>query len=135
MHIEEDPEVYRQRAREFQWTEPQPYNYDTAIANFGETAMSLPWFSKAKKYEWKDEYGDVAPRDEELEDELFHSTYITSQGDRMENLTKFSITVSGPTTVEPIREVSYGRFLLLNMKFSQSYSFKTQESILSFWRT
>jgi ATP-dependent RNA helicase DDX3X len=71
--------------------------------------MSLPWFSKAKKYEWKDEYGDVAPRDEELEAELFHNTYITSQGDRMENLTKFTVSVSGPVTVEPIREVRSSR--------------------------
>jgi ATP-dependent RNA helicase DDX3X len=105
MSLEEDMEVFRQRARDHKWAEPQAYNYAVATANMGENTENIPWFSNARKYEWKDEYGDVAPRDEELERELFHNTYITSQGDRMENLTKFTVSVSGPVVVEPVREV------------------------------
>jgi ATP-dependent RNA helicase DDX3X len=99
----EDPAVYAERARAGEWIEPQPYDYTSANARDN---LEIAWFSKAKKYEWRDEYGEVAPRDEELEIDLFHNTYLSSQGDRMENLTKFTVHVSGPVNIDPVRSVS-----------------------------
>lgn len=41
------------------------------------------WAAKAAKYEWKDEYGDVGPQNEELESMLFRSEYINRTGLKM----------------------------------------------------
>lgn len=38
------------------------------------------WASSAAKYEWKEEYGDVGPRNEALEQMLFHSDLISRAG-------------------------------------------------------
>lgn len=97
----------RERAREHKWTEPQKYNYDEALLGSGES--SLPWFAKAARYEWSDEYGDVAPRIPELEDQLFKDSYITTQGTHMDEYTKFTVAVSGPNEIAPAREVSFCR--------------------------
>ncbi len=40
--------------------------------NEGGASMSAPvWAGQGRKYEWNEEMGDVAPRDEQLEKELF----------------------------------------------------------------
>lgn len=38
------------------------------------------WAAKAAKYEWKDEYGEVGPQNEELERMLFRSEFISRTG-------------------------------------------------------
>lgn len=61
------------------WVEPVPFNYesyqDPATAN---------WAGLASCYEWKDEYGDVGPRNEELEAQLFRDEFLPRAGQRFE---------------------------------------------------
>jgi hypothetical protein len=45
--------------------------------------ISPKWAANARRYEWKDEYGDVAPRIPELEEELFCDKFRARQGGHM----------------------------------------------------
>src|SRR5947209_4466374 len=71
-------------AREKGWAEPSQYDYDEYSKPARDaTAVdpTLPmWGHNAQKYEWKEDYGDVGPRNEELEQMLYHSEFITRQG-------------------------------------------------------
>jgi ATP-dependent RNA helicase DDX3X len=96
----------RERARAYKWAEPKQYDYDVSGLD-REHSLNLPWFSKAARYEWSDEYGDVAPRLPELEKELFSDLYITTQGERMDEYSKFNVVVQGPVEIAPAREVSW----------------------------
>lgn len=72
-------------AREKGWAEPQRYDYSiyTASGQPGDdsTTPYSAWASNATKYEWKDDYGDVGPRNEELEKMLFRDEYTNRAGD------------------------------------------------------
>jgi ATP-dependent RNA helicase DDX3X len=46
--------------------------------------MSGDWAGKGALYEWKDDYGDVGPRFEALEKQLFHSEYHVRTGIKFE---------------------------------------------------
>lgn len=71
-------------AREKGWAEPSSYDYE----EYGKEAKdatvvdsTMPaWGHNAEKYEWKEEYGEVGPRNEDLEQMLYHSEFITRQG-------------------------------------------------------
>lgn len=71
-------------AREKGWAEPSSYDYE----EYGKVAKdatmvdpTLPmWAHNAQKYEWKEDYGEVGPRNEELEQMLYHGEFITRQG-------------------------------------------------------
>lgn len=78
-----------QKARDAGWVEPLKYDYD--VYNAGPTTkeerdaadgvQDLPtWAANAAKYEWSDDYGDVAPPFKELEDELFRNQHINRTG-------------------------------------------------------
>lgn len=78
-----------QKARDAGWVEPLKYDYDTYNAGSipkeereaGEGLQELPaWAANAAKYEWSDEYGDVAPAFKILEDELFNNELINRTG-------------------------------------------------------
>lgn len=78
-----------QKARDAGWVQPQKYDYDTYNAgptskeerDAAEGIQDLPaWAANAAKYEWKDEYGDVAPAFKTLEDELFNNEHINRVG-------------------------------------------------------
>ncbi|ETI27608.1 hypothetical protein G647_00057 [Cladophialophora carrionii CBS 160.54] len=47
------------------------------------------WSHDAAKYEWSEEFGDVGPRDEKLEKELFHGEYINRAGAKIEKRVLF----------------------------------------------
>lgn len=57
------------------WTERQPFDYEVYTAERDpEAPRGAPigqWAASGRRYEWKEEYGDVAPRDEVLERMLF----------------------------------------------------------------
>lgn len=58
------------------WTERETTNYDTYVTPVQdpEAPRGLPtgeWSASSARYEWKEEYGDVAPADEVLERILF----------------------------------------------------------------
>ena len=42
------------------------------------------WAASAERYEWLEEYGDVAPEFPELERQLFHNEHITRPGARFD---------------------------------------------------
>lgn len=78
-----------QKARDAGWVEPLKYDYDTYNAApttkeeraAAEGVQELPaWAANAAKYEWSDEYGDVAPAFKILEDELFNNEHINRTG-------------------------------------------------------
>ncbi|EEQ35187.1 DEAD-box protein 3 [Microsporum canis CBS 113480] len=74
-------------AREKGWVVPQRYNYEAYNAlNKDMVADALPWASNSAKYEWKEEYGDVGPPNEELEQMLFKDEYIPRVGKLLEKL-------------------------------------------------
>lgn len=77
------------RLRDLGWAEPEKYDYDTYNAGpkpreervAMEEDKKLPaWAANAQKYEWSDEYGDIGPRHEILENMLFRGEYINRTG-------------------------------------------------------
>jgi ATP-dependent RNA helicase DDX3X len=90
-------------AREAGWVQPSSYNYAAKApvtvlngeefepqpeAGVGDSSFSKPqtstWSYDAVKYEWEDSFGDVGPRDEKLEKELFQGEHINRQGAKIE---------------------------------------------------
>lgn len=74
-------------ARDKGWVQPEKYNYGRFLGpnsgNVGgdnSSSEDLPWASDARKYEWKEEYGEVGPSDEELEKMLFRHDFINRVG-------------------------------------------------------
>ncbi|EER24484.1 hypothetical protein D8B26_005191 [Coccidioides posadasii str. Silveira] len=96
-------------AREKGWAEPQHYNYATYNASpltGGATSGEYEaptWASTAAKYEWKDEYGDVGPRNEELEQMLFRDEYTNRAGNLFENLREIKVTAETTHQPNPIK--------------------------------
>lgn len=70
-----------QKARAHGWIEPSNYDYEALASTKVEPST---WASNAQKYEWKDEYGDVGPEDEKLEEYLFKNQHIVRKGAKME---------------------------------------------------
>jgi ATP-dependent RNA helicase DDX3X len=73
------------------WAEPSRYDYEEYGKDAKEvkepTAMDQnapAWGHNAQKYEWREEYGEVGPRNEQLEQMLYHSEFITRQGIKFE---------------------------------------------------
>jgi ATP-dependent RNA helicase DDX3X len=61
--------------REVGWTEPVPFSYESfQDKNFTK------WDGMAPRYEWKDEYGDIGPHNEELEKQLFNDEFMPRAG-------------------------------------------------------
>lgn len=84
------------RVREAQWAEPQKFDYNTYNTGHRDAAPAGPaagadgdangpsWASSAMKYEWSEEYGDVAPHHEALKQMLFHDENQMQRGDLFE---------------------------------------------------
>ncbi len=82
------------RVRNAQWVEPQKFDYDVYNAGPRDAGPSGPaadadananapsWAANAMKYEWSEEYGDVAPRYQALEDMLFHDKDKMEKGNQ-----------------------------------------------------
>lgn len=66
------------------WVKPQDFDYSTYNSadkpGADNEAIQAAWAHNAKKYEWKEEYGDVGPAIPELEQQLFRSEFINRQG-------------------------------------------------------
>ncbi|OOQ85086.1 ATP-dependent RNA helicase DED1 [Penicillium brasilianum] len=89
--------------REAGWSEPVPFHYE----NF-TNKDSTDWASTAARYEWKDEYGDIGPRNEDLETQLFGEDYKCRVGVRFEELKKsgkeepYSVSIESKFKLQPI---------------------------------
>lgn len=62
-----------QSAADSKWSQPRPDNEAGPNRESG-------WFSEARRYEWNEAYGDVGPRDEELEKDLFFDEHRVRRG-------------------------------------------------------
>ncbi|KAK0802801.1 hypothetical protein LTR59_004903 [Friedmanniomyces endolithicus] len=91
---------YAAKARGAGWTEKTAFDYDQYNRTGGD---SHNWAGSAKKYEWKDEYGDVGPEVPELEQLLFGGEFQMRKGAHFENL-DIKVTVEGPKEIVPIRQ-------------------------------
>ncbi|KAM5442562.1 putative RNA helicase [Microsporum ferrugineum] len=107
-------------AREKGWVVPQRYNYEAYNAlNKDMVADALPWASNSANYEWKEEYGDVGPPNEELEQMLFKDEYIPRVGKLLENLRQIKVTAETTERPDPIKsfdEAGLHPIMLNNIK-------------------
>ncbi|KEF57899.1 uncharacterized protein A1O9_05821 [Exophiala aquamarina CBS 119918] len=121
-------EEARQVAHLQGWVEPKAYNYDNDLvsenpatngtnhcdvinedgdnANSGgqgdQSGHCHKWAHDAGRYEWKEEFGDVGPRSEKLEEELFNGKYINRAGEKFKNLTTVKVIVESEERPKPI---------------------------------
>nr|KAK5448799.1 hypothetical protein LTR18_001887 [Exophiala xenobiotica] len=108
------------RARELGWAEPQSFHYGATAPTTvltdapppadedGDELVSVhkssTWAHDAEKYEWKEEFGEVGPRIEKLEQDLFKADYINRAGEKFENLTSVKVIIESKTRVNPISD-------------------------------
>jgi hypothetical protein len=98
------------KARDYKWPEKVDYDYTTYAPRDDRTvaiepSQAAPWASSAAKYEWLEEYGDVAPRIPELEAQLFDLEFLHRTGDNMRNL-DLHVKMEGAVRIEPITKAS-----------------------------
>ncbi|EEH18325.1 hypothetical protein PABG_00888 [Paracoccidioides brasiliensis Pb03] len=94
-------------AREKGWAPPQHCDYDAYTGEpkpaDGGDATELPgWASSAARYEWKEEYGDVGPRNEELEEMLFRNELINRVGNHFDRLRDIKVTAETTHQPDPV---------------------------------
>ena len=125
---------FAERARAQGWVKPESYDYETynakvtgpgdakdgdasvdkaAAAEFSTgssgptfTSEIISWGANAAKYEWKDDYGDVAPRIPELEKLLFGDEFHQRTGNQLDVLTSIDVTIESETKIKKIKQVS-----------------------------
>lgn len=90
-----------ERARAAGWTETTAFDYQAFERSGGN---DIDWHGLARVYEWKDEYGDVAPRVPELEKELFGGEFQMRTGNHLHNL-ELDSCVEGSQRIERINDV------------------------------
>lgn len=76
------PEGAEERIEEVRkqgWTERVAIKYDEVAQN-----DNYQWAAGARRYEWVGEEGDVGPRNEELEDQLFNTNLSSRAGHLLE---------------------------------------------------
>ncbi|KAK6330996.1 hypothetical protein TWF718_003190 [Orbilia javanica] len=65
-------EMANEKNTEKEWAEKSSYNYGQFIGDASAPAnLEIPLYSEAPRFEWKEEYGEVAPRDPTLEKIIF----------------------------------------------------------------
>ncbi|KAK6522010.1 hypothetical protein TWF281_002581 [Arthrobotrys megalospora] len=65
-------EMATEENTEKEWTEKTSYNYDQFARDAPPLpATEIPLYSEAPRFEWREEYGEVAPRDATLEKIIF----------------------------------------------------------------
>ena len=69
------------------WVPPVSYDYeqyakpaDQSFAPNGEGESGGGWGHNAAKYEWQEEFGEIGPKNEDLEKVLFSSEHQTRKG-------------------------------------------------------
>ncbi|KAA8645800.1 hypothetical protein EYZ11_011205 [Aspergillus tanneri] len=100
-------------AREKGWAEPEGYDYSMynnivppidKPAEVPSPERQLPeWAAKAAKYEWNDEYGDIGPKNEELEEMLFRNEYINRAGLKLGNLQNIEVIAESRERPKPVK--------------------------------
>ncbi|EPS26837.1 hypothetical protein PDE_01776 [Penicillium oxalicum 114-2] len=92
------------------WATSDPAIPSQGTDNVNTDPGSPKWGGNAARYEWKDEYGDVGPRNEELERELFHDEHIPRPGDHAADLqtpgeaAPYHVSIQSDLKLQPVRE-------------------------------
>ncbi|KAJ5114800.1 hypothetical protein NUU61_000559 [Penicillium alfredii] len=95
-----DPAESARLARERGWAEPIPYDYQS----YGNKD-ARDWAGIAARYEWQDEYGDVGPRNPDLEQQLFHHEYITRVGHKLAELNAYEVKAEVPEGRDRVKPI------------------------------
>ncbi|KAL6237052.1 hypothetical protein BDW75DRAFT_229012 [Aspergillus navahoensis] len=102
-------------ARKKGWVEPKDYDYEKYVAALlsekptedGENSQdeqTVPkWAANAAKYEWNEEYGDVGPENNHLEEQLFRSEFINRTGLKIGNLQNIEVVAESQERPSPIK--------------------------------
>ncbi|GLA10576.1 hypothetical protein AnigIFM62618_000173 [Aspergillus niger] len=106
-----NPTESSKAAREKGWTTPKGYDYEKYTSTLpplnqpqGDNQEQLPeWAAQAAKYEWKDEFGDVGPRNTELEEMLFRSEYTNRTGLKIGNIQNIEVIAESRERPSPIK--------------------------------
>ncbi|OAG06884.1 P-loop containing nucleoside triphosphate hydrolase protein [Paraphaeosphaeria sporulosa] len=96
-----------QRATEAGWQKPIPFEYEAAPSEAGAAdEREVKWLSDAVVYEWVDEYGEIGPRDEQLEKQLYEDPDIQRRGGDagMAAYQAFEVLVQGMDKIHPFRD-------------------------------
>ena len=101
-----DPSEPAVKPQEKGWNPTEKDDYDLAFDLDKDRSDKPQWSSQARKYEFKDEYGEVGPEDEELEHELFVANLRPKQGIKFDIIQSFKVDAQGPKDITPIHKVS-----------------------------
>lgn len=118
------------KARDAGWTATTAFNY----AEFERTGgHDRDWLGAAQKYEWNDEFGEVAPRVEALENILFGGEFQMRRGEHIGNL-EIEANIEGPVKIARVEKV---RLLLKTLLASTDidHSSRMPDSTLCFSTT
>ncbi|KAI9784500.1 MAG: hypothetical protein M1816_000820 [Peltula sp. TS41687] len=92
------------------WGGKVKFEYELYTANTKEEREALEaagqapeWASKAEKYEWSDEYGDIGPEHPELEKQLFGGEFIVRTGNAFEKVKEVPVILESETHLKPIK--------------------------------
>ena len=98
-----------QEAKEHGWSAPIPLDYESLMLSNKELRAEgeLPsWMANAGTYEWKDEYGEVGPEDEDLEKIIFDPALSANAGGYLKLIHQFNVHQEGEVQFDPIQDVS-----------------------------
>ena len=79
MKRETNPSERYEEVRLHGWTDRIALEYDKITKT-----NDYEWAGGASRYEWAGKEGDIGPRNEQLEEELFHNSMTTRAGNRIE---------------------------------------------------
>ncbi|KAI9755233.1 MAG: hypothetical protein M4579_004365 [Chaenotheca gracillima] len=93
---------------ELGWAAKTEFDYKMYNASTNEERDAMQavgnvpeWASNAVKYEWQDDYGDVGPRVEALENQLFRDADVVESGAEFQKIKEIEVTQEGPTQIKP----------------------------------
>lgn len=99
--LEAKLEDFAEKARGFGWNEKTAFDYE----RYAEaTVDNVEYHANSAVFEWKDEYGDVAPELPALEEQLFGNEFKMRIGQHLDKLV-FEVKVSAPENVHHVQEV------------------------------
>ncbi|KAJ5965844.1 Helicase C-terminal [Penicillium waksmanii] len=78
------------------WTDRVAIKYDEVARN-----EDYEWAGGANRYEWAGEEGDIGPRNEELEEQLFKNINLSRVGHRIEEYKKIQVTFESEERIYP----------------------------------
>ena len=91
-NVQINNDAAKERVKEANWSTPEGFDYEKYNAGPRDKAApasdfvqpegeASSWAANAAKYEWKDDYGDVGPADDDLQKMLFGDEHKMEQGD------------------------------------------------------